>query len=111
LTYTRFEETSYFFWAFWTPLDISIVMKGSKVDDLYFFQGSMVTSLVVVSSLDDLDSITSRLWHMELGGMAILSKGGGGLCFVIRKHEHLTFVSIVSLRSSAESSSVHVSIE
>jgi hypothetical protein len=35
-----------------------------------------MTSLVVVCSLDDPYSKTTRLWHMRLGDMTILSKGG-----------------------------------
>jgi hypothetical protein len=56
-------------------------MKGNKVDGLYFLQGSTVTGLADVSSSDDPDSDTTRLWHMRLGhmserGMTILSKQG-----------------------------------
>jgi hypothetical protein len=56
-----------------------VVMKGNKVDGLYFLQGSIVTSSVIVSSSDDPDLDATRLWHMRLGhmserGMTILSK-------------------------------------
>jgi hypothetical protein len=46
-----------------------------------FLQGSVVTCSVAMSSSNDPDSDTTRLWHMRLGymserGMTILSKGG-----------------------------------
>jgi len=46
-----------------------------------FLQGSVVTCSVAMSSSNDLDSDTTRLWHMRLGymserGMTILSKRG-----------------------------------
>jgi hypothetical protein len=49
------------------------VMKGNKVDDLYFFQGSTMSSLHVVSSFEDPDSDTTWSWHMRWDGMTILS--------------------------------------
>jgi hypothetical protein len=58
-----------------------VIMKGNKDDGLYFLQGSTVTGSAAVSSSDDPDSDTTRLWHMRLGhmserGMTILSKRG-----------------------------------
>ena len=58
-----------------------VIMKGNKVDDLYFLQGSTMTSSAAVSSSNDPDSDTTCLWHMQLGhmserGMTILRKRG-----------------------------------
>ena len=58
-----------------------VIMKGNKVDGLYFLQGSMVIGSTVVSSLDDPNLDTTCLWHMQLGhmserGMTILNKRG-----------------------------------
>jgi hypothetical protein len=58
-----------------------VVMKGNKVDGLYLLQGSVIIGSAAVSSSDDSDSDTTRLWHMRLGhmserGMTILSKRG-----------------------------------
>jgi hypothetical protein len=50
-----------------------VVMKGNKVDDLYFFQGSTMSSLHVVSSFEDPDSDTTWSRHMRWDGMTILS--------------------------------------
>ncbi|GLT72015.1 hypothetical protein SLA2020_439880 [Shorea laevis] len=47
--------------------DSLIVMEGNKVDGLYFLQGSTVTGSDVVSSSDNLESDTTRLWQMWLG--------------------------------------------
>ncbi|XP_059431524.1 uncharacterized mitochondrial protein AtMg00300-like [Corylus avellana] len=59
--------------------DSLVIMKGNKTDGLYYLQGSTLTSLAAVSSLDDPDSDTTRFWHMRLThmsekGMTILSK-------------------------------------
>jgi transposase InsO family protein len=83
------------------------VMKGNKFDGLYFLQGSTMTCSAAVSSSNDPDSDTTRLWHMLLGhmserGMTILSKRGllcdqktGSLDFcehcVFGKHSRLKF--------------------
>jgi hypothetical protein len=88
-----------------------VVMKGNKIDGLYFLQGTMVINSIVVSSSNDPDSNTTRLWHVQLSqmnerGMRILSKRD---FFVTRKQDHLTFMSIVCSRSSEESSSIQVS--
>jgi hypothetical protein len=61
--------------------DSLVIMKGNKVDGLYFLQGNTVTCSTTVSYSDDLDSDTTRLWHMRFGhmserGMTILSKRG-----------------------------------
>jgi hypothetical protein len=58
-----------------------VVMKGNKVDGLYLLQGSVIIGSAAVSSSNDSDSDTTRLWHMRLGhvserGMTILSKRG-----------------------------------
>jgi hypothetical protein len=58
-----------------------VVMKGNKRDRLYFLRGCVVTGSATVSSSDDPDSNTTRLWHMRLGhmserGVTILSKWG-----------------------------------
>jgi hypothetical protein len=42
-----------------------VVMEGNKVDGLYFLQGSTVTGLDVVSSSDNLESDTTRLWYIS----------------------------------------------
>ncbi|XP_020258627.1 uncharacterized protein LOC109835038 [Asparagus officinalis] len=41
-----------------------VVMKGKKVNILYILEGSTVTSVAAVSSSEDSDSDTTRLWHM-----------------------------------------------
>ena len=56
-----------------------IVMKREKVNTLYIFQGSTVTSDAAVSMSEDPDLDTTRLWHMRLGhmserGLRVLSK-------------------------------------
>ena len=57
-----------------------IVMKGNKVYNIYFLQGSTVIGSIVVSSSNDLDLDTTQLQHMHWllseSGMAILSKLG-----------------------------------
>ncbi|KAK3011603.1 hypothetical protein RJ639_011010 [Escallonia herrerae] len=57
-----------------------VVMKGLKQNSLYLLQRSTVTGVVAASSFD-IDSDTTKLWHMRLGhmserGMDVLSKQG-----------------------------------
>ncbi|KAK3011203.1 hypothetical protein RJ639_011565 [Escallonia herrerae] len=60
-----------------------IVMKGLKQNSLYLLQGSTVTGAAAAASSSDIDSSTTKLWHIRLGhmsekGMDVLSKQGGG---------------------------------
>lgn len=57
------------------------VIRGNLERGLYFLDGSSVTGVAGVSSSDDLDSDTTKLWHMRLGhmserGLSVLSKRG-----------------------------------
>ncbi|KAK3001151.1 hypothetical protein RJ639_022142 [Escallonia herrerae] len=57
-----------------------VVMKGLKQNNLYLLQGSTVTGVSTASS-SDIDSNTTKLWHMRIGhmsesGMDVLSKQG-----------------------------------
>ncbi|KAK2970510.1 hypothetical protein RJ640_001715 [Escallonia rubra] len=56
-----------------------VVMKGLKQNSLYLLQGSTVTGAAAVASSSDIDSDTTKLWHMRLRhkserGMDVLSK-------------------------------------
>ncbi|KAK3030317.1 hypothetical protein RJ639_039320 [Escallonia herrerae] len=56
-----------------------VVMKGLKQNSLYLLQGSIVTGAAATTSCSDIDSNTTKLWHMRLGpmsekGMDVLSK-------------------------------------
>ncbi|KAK2974639.1 hypothetical protein RJ640_020521 [Escallonia rubra] len=56
-----------------------VVMKRLKQNILYLLQGSMVTGAVATASSPDIDSHTTKLWHMRLRhmserGMDVLSK-------------------------------------
>ncbi|KAK2966723.1 hypothetical protein RJ640_000624 [Escallonia rubra] len=58
-----------------------VVMKGLKQNSLYLLQGSTVAGAAVATSSSDIDSDTTKLWHMRLGhmserGMDVLSKQG-----------------------------------
>ncbi|KAK2970349.1 hypothetical protein RJ640_003619 [Escallonia rubra] len=58
-----------------------IVMKGLKKNSLYLLQGSIVTGAAATASSSDIDSDTTKLWHMRLGhmserGMDVLSNQG-----------------------------------
>ncbi|KAK3038286.1 hypothetical protein RJ639_029874 [Escallonia herrerae] len=58
-----------------------VVMKGLKQNSLYLLQGSTVIGAAAVASSSDIDSDTTKLWHMRLGhmserGMDVLSKQG-----------------------------------
>ncbi|KAK3010914.1 hypothetical protein RJ639_011020 [Escallonia herrerae] len=58
-----------------------VVMKGLKQNGLYLLQGSTVTGAAEIASSSDIDSDTTKLWHMRLGhmserGMDMLSKQG-----------------------------------
>ncbi|KAK3040718.1 hypothetical protein RJ639_028008 [Escallonia herrerae] len=58
-----------------------VVMKGLKQNSLYLLQGSTVTGAAATASSSDIDSDTTKLWHMHLGhmserGMDVLSKQG-----------------------------------
>ncbi|KAK3017138.1 hypothetical protein RJ639_006140 [Escallonia herrerae] len=58
---------------------VLIVMKGLKQNSLYLLQGSTVTGVAAIASSSDIDSNTTKLWHMRLGhmserGMDVLSK-------------------------------------
>ena len=45
-----------------------VVLRGTRIGNLYFLDGSTVTSTTVVSkSLEDDKADNSRLWHMRLG--------------------------------------------
>ncbi|KAK2976251.1 hypothetical protein RJ640_021962 [Escallonia rubra] len=59
-----------------------VVMKGLKQNSLYLLQGSTVTGAAAAASSSDIDSDTTKLWHMRLGnmserGMDMLSKQVG----------------------------------
>ncbi|KAK2982593.1 hypothetical protein RJ640_002082 [Escallonia rubra] len=47
-----------------------VVMKGLKQNSLYLLQGSTVTGAAAVASSSDIDSDTTKLWHMHLGHMS-----------------------------------------
>ncbi|KAK2999560.1 hypothetical protein RJ639_023203 [Escallonia herrerae] len=48
-----------------------IVMKGLKQNSLYLLQGSTVTgAAAVAASSSDVDSNTTKLWHMRVGHMS-----------------------------------------
>ncbi|KAK3037860.1 hypothetical protein RJ639_031220 [Escallonia herrerae] len=58
-----------------------VVMKGFKQNSLYLLQGSTVTGAAATTLSFDIDSDTTKLWHMRLGhtserGMIVLSKQG-----------------------------------
>ncbi|KAK2967390.1 hypothetical protein RJ640_023981 [Escallonia rubra] len=58
-----------------------VVMKGFKQDSLYLLQGTTVTRAAATASSSDIDSDTTKLWHMHLGhmserGMDVLSEQG-----------------------------------
>ncbi|KAK2972776.1 hypothetical protein RJ640_027871 [Escallonia rubra] len=58
-----------------------VVMKGLKQNSLYLLQGSTVTGTAATTLSFDIDSDTTKLWHMRLGhmserGMDVLSKQG-----------------------------------
>nr|TKS11520.1 hypothetical protein D5086_0000072530 [Populus alba] len=45
-----------------------VVLRGTRIGNLYFLDGSTVTGIAVVSkSLEDAEADNSRLWHMRLG--------------------------------------------
>jgi len=45
-----------------------VVLRGTRIENLYFLDGSTVTGTTVVSkSLEDDEADNSRLWHMRLG--------------------------------------------
>jgi len=56
------------------------IMRGKRVGNLYFLQGSTVTGSVSIASSDPTSDVNvTKLWHMRLGhmserGMTILSK-------------------------------------
>ncbi|KAK3028356.1 hypothetical protein RJ639_039814 [Escallonia herrerae] len=58
-----------------------VVIKGLKQNSLYLLQGSTVTGAAATTSSSDIDSDTTKLWHMRLRhmserGMDVLSKQG-----------------------------------
>ncbi|KAK2976143.1 hypothetical protein RJ640_012353 [Escallonia rubra] len=58
-----------------------VVMKGLKQNSLYLLQSSTVIGAAAAASSSDIDSDTTKLWHMRLGhmserGMDVLSKQG-----------------------------------
>ncbi|KAK3027610.1 hypothetical protein RJ639_042363 [Escallonia herrerae] len=58
-----------------------VVMKGLKKNSLYLLQCSTVTRTTAIISSSDIDSDTTKLWHMRLGhtremSMDVLSKQG-----------------------------------
>ena len=44
-----------------------VVMKGTRKNNLYYFQGNTVIGMAATVSDEDVDSETTRLWHMRLG--------------------------------------------
>ncbi|KAK3008426.1 hypothetical protein RJ639_014825 [Escallonia herrerae] len=60
---------------------VLIMMEGLRKNSLYLLQGSTVTGAAATASSFDIDSNTTKLWHMRLGymserGMDVLSKQG-----------------------------------
>ncbi|KAK2975768.1 hypothetical protein RJ640_014591 [Escallonia rubra] len=58
-----------------------VVMKGLKQNSLYLLEGSTITGTTTTTSSSDIDSDTTKLWHMRLGHMSergtdVLSKQG-----------------------------------
>ncbi|KAK3010795.1 hypothetical protein RJ639_011899 [Escallonia herrerae] len=58
-----------------------VIMKGLKQNSLYLLQGSTVTEAAAAASSSDIDSDTTKLWHMRLGhmserGIDVLGKQG-----------------------------------
>ncbi|KAK3001855.1 hypothetical protein RJ639_020260 [Escallonia herrerae] len=56
-----------------------VVMKGLKQNSLYLLHGSTIIGTAAAASSSDIDSDTTKLWHMRLGhmserGMDVLSK-------------------------------------
>ncbi|KAK3026189.1 hypothetical protein RJ639_042141 [Escallonia herrerae] len=47
-----------------------VVMKGLKQNSLYLLQGNTVTGVAVIASSSDIDSDTTKLWHMRVGHMS-----------------------------------------
>ncbi|KAK3007026.1 hypothetical protein RJ639_016924 [Escallonia herrerae] len=47
-----------------------VVMKGLKQNSLYLLQGSRVTGAAATTSSSDIDSDTTKLWHMRLAHMS-----------------------------------------
>ncbi|KAK3009152.1 hypothetical protein RJ639_014179 [Escallonia herrerae] len=61
--------------------DALVAIKGLKQNSLYLLHGSTVTGAAAATSSSDIDSDTTKLWHMHLGhmserGMDMLSKHG-----------------------------------
>lgn len=57
-----------------------VVLKGHRIDNLYYLQGSTITGVVVVSTIAS-DPHTTKLWHMPFGhmsekGMHLICKKG-----------------------------------
>ncbi|KAK3043650.1 hypothetical protein RJ639_000066 [Escallonia herrerae] len=58
-----------------------VMMKGLKQNSLYLLQGNTVSGAAATDSSSDIDSDTTKLWHMRLGhmserGMDVLSEQG-----------------------------------
>ncbi|KAK2993764.1 hypothetical protein RJ640_025071 [Escallonia rubra] len=56
-----------------------VVMKGLKQNSLYLLQGKTVIGIAAITSSSNIDSDTTKLWHMRLrhmseSGMDVLSK-------------------------------------
>ncbi|KAK2987349.1 hypothetical protein RJ640_023650 [Escallonia rubra] len=47
-----------------------VVMKGLKQNSIYLLQGSTVTGAAATTLSSDIDSNTTKLWHMRLGHMS-----------------------------------------
>ncbi|GAV91868.1 gag_pre-integrs domain-containing protein, partial [Cephalotus follicularis] len=58
-----------------------VVMKGTKVNNLYHLQGSTVMGSADIASISISEDYRTKLWHMRLGhmserGLSTLSKRG-----------------------------------
>ena len=51
----------------WVTSGAHVVMKGTRKNNLNYFQGSIVNGIVATVSDEDVDSETTMLWHIRLG--------------------------------------------
>ncbi|KAK2981803.1 hypothetical protein RJ640_010320 [Escallonia rubra] len=70
-----------FRWSYEDNKGALVMMKRLKQNSLYLLQGSTFTRAAAAASSSNIDSDTTKLWHMRLGhmserGMDVLSKQG-----------------------------------